>query len=480
MKKTGLFKIVMFILLGIVVATWIFSASYFSNGAVSDIEMYNIGFFDFWQLLFGSFEFSYFIQIFILILSVGALYGVLVKTGKYRAWIDNIAKSLRGNEFMFLAATAIIIALLSSVFDYGYSLFIFYPLIISVILAMGYDKFTALLATFGAQLVGTIGSTLGNNTAGVVNGLIGAASNNAIFAKIALLAAAIGVLLYFLAKAKRNKLMIVQNTKDDMFAGEKLSNKYSNKHIVVVLIILFVLLVLGCTAWKASFKVEAFDNFKTNLEETQVKLPYFHITATGFDYGSKKIAIFSKLLGTFSAFGNWYYAEMAVMCFLAALILGLRYRVKNVFESMGEGAKKMLRPALLVMFIYTVIYFAGNTMFYPTIAKFILNITGKFNLFFATITMAIASALHVDMLYVSNYAIPQIAAMTESKEVVGILTQGVYGVTMLAAPTSAVLALGLSYLGITYKDWMKKSWKLILCLLALVLIACIICTLAYK
>ena len=58
MRKTGLFKIIMFILLGIVVTTWIFSASYINNGELVELGMYNVGFFDFFQLLFGSFEFE--------------------------------------------------------------------------------------------------------------------------------------------------------------------------------------------------------------------------------------------------------------------------------------------------------------------------------------------------------------------------------------------------------------------------------------
>ena len=95
MRKTGLFKIIMFILLGIVVTTWIFSASYINNGELVELGMYNVGFFDFFQLLFGSFEFEYFIQIFILLVSIGALYGVLGKTGKYRAWIEKVANKMK-------------------------------------------------------------------------------------------------------------------------------------------------------------------------------------------------------------------------------------------------------------------------------------------------------------------------------------------------------------------------------------------------
>ncbi len=477
MKKTGLFKIIMFVLLGVIVATWIFSASYFTNGTISDLDMYNVGFFDFWQLLFGTFEFQYFIQIGLLILSVGALYEVLGKTGKYRAWVERIVKNFTGAELVFLLCVAFLVVVISSVFDYGFALFIFFPFLISIILALGYDKFTALIATFGSMLVGTIGSTTGYNTSGVINNLLTADANNAIVVKIILLVLAMGIEFYFLVKAKRTKNS--KASEDDQFIGEKVSNKYSVVWIIVVFSLLFVILVLGCTKWQNTFGIKLFSDVKDSIVDFKVKLPFFHLTTTGIDSGTQKVAIFGKILGTVSAFGEWYYAEMSVMCLLAAMLIGLLYRVKDLFETMAEGAKKMLQPAFLIMLIYSVIYFAGNTMFYPTIASLLLGITNKFNIFFGTVTMAIASALHVDMLYVANYSIPQIAATGASNETIGILAQGIYGVTMFVAPTSGILALGLCYLGISYKEWIKKSWKLILSLLALVIVACIVTMLVY-
>ena len=291
MKKTGLFKILLFTLLGIVVATWIFSASYFTNGQLTNLDMYNVGFFDFWQLLFGAFEFSYFIQILLLVLSVGALYGILGKTGKYRAWVDRIVNRQKGSELMFIIITSIVIAVLSSVFDYGFALFIFYPLLISIILAMGYDKHTAFLATFGAQLIGIIGSTLGANTAGAINTILLSENNNAIAVRIGLLVCALGVLIYFLTKAKRDVSKV--NEKDDMFAGEKISNKYSKTGIIVVFCLLFVILVLACTNWSTTFKVDFFTNLKTKLDGISVKLPYVHITVDGIDSGTKEVSIFN-------------------------------------------------------------------------------------------------------------------------------------------------------------------------------------------
>ena len=461
MKKTGLFKIIMFTLLGILLVTWFVPASYFTDGNLSSLGMNRVGFFDFFQLLFGTFGFAYFIQIFILLVSIGALYGVLVKTGKYGALIEKIASKFKGKEQVFLIAAAFLIAALTSVFDYGLLLFIFIPAIISIILAMGYDKITACITTFGAILIGTIGTTLGYNIVGVINEQINGTLTTALPYKIGMFVLCFAALVVYLLKVKKTNKVDKEDAKTiDMFAGEKISNKYSVAPIIVIFSILFVLLIMGCTAWNSTFGINVFTDFNTKVSEVSIK---------GF-------AIFGNLLGTVNAFGNWYYAEMTIMCLLAALLLGRFYRMKHrdMFSYMAQGAKNMLAPALMIVLVYAVIYFAGNTMFYPTIADFILKATSKFNIFFSTIVMILGSALHVDMLYVASYVIPQLAAQDVNTTVLAVLIQGIYGVTMFVAPTSVILVLGLSYLNIPYKEWIKTTWKLALVLFAIVMVALIL------
>ena len=474
MKKTGLFKIIMFILLGMVVATWIFSASYFNEGNLAELGMYNIGFFDFFSLIFGSFEFAYFLQIFILLLSIGALYGVLGKTGKYRAWIEKIENYFKGVEFIFLLIVAFLIAVLTSVFDYGYLILLFFPLLVSTILAMGYDKVTALVTTVGAVLIGTIGNIVGNATSGVVADIIGIEATSGFYYKLGLLILSLIPLVLYLSKAKKTKKTTKALEEEDMFIGEKEPNKYSIASIIVIFSLLFVLLIIGCTAWNNSFKIDIFSKLHENVTTWSPKLPYIHITTDGIETGSEKVAIFTKLFGTVSAFGEWRYAEMSMICLIAAVVLGLLYRVKGIFAAMADGAKKMLKPAFLVMMAYTVVYFAGNQMIFPTIAKLILSISGKFSVILSSIVLALGSVLHVDILYVANYVVPQLAAYDVDKSLVALLTQSIYGVTMFVAPTSAFLVFGLSYLNVPYKEWIKKTWKLVVTLLAVVLIILLI------
>ena len=81
--------------------------------------------------------------------------------------------------------------------------------------------------------------------------------------------------------------------------------------------------------------------------------------------------------------------------------------------------------------------------------------------------MVLGSVFHVDILYVANYVVPQIVAKDANPILVSIMTQSIYGVTMFIAPTSAFLVFGLTYLNVPYKEWVKKSWKLIVALLAI-------------
>lgn len=468
MKKSGLFKIIMFILIAIIILTWFIPAGYYNSGDLVDLGMNQLGFFDFWQLLFASLggsDFGYFVQIFLFIMSVGALYGVLGKTGKYRAAIEKIANKFKGNEFHFVAIVAFILVALTSVFSYELWLFIFIPALISIILLLGYDKITACVATFGAMLIGNIGSTIGYNIVGAIQESLGITKlANGIYYRLGILVFSLAALIFYLYKAKRTTVKKDEEnlTKEDLFAGESKANKYSVAPIIVIFSILFVLLILGCTAWEATFNVKIF----TTLNEK----------ITSFAIGKDKFTIFGKLLGNVSAFGSWHYAEMAVMCTLSALLLGRFYRMshKETIDNMIDGAKKILNSAVLVVLAYTVVYFACNTMVYPTIADFILKATSKFNIFFSTICMILGSALHVDMLYVVNYVIPQLAGQNVSTLVMSLLAQGIYGVTMFVAPTSAVLVLGLSYLGIPYKEWLKRTWKLLIALLTIVLVAIIL------
>ena len=216
--------------------------------------------------------------------------------------------------------------------------------------------------------------------------------------------------------------------------------------------------------------INLFETIHASLTSFTIKLPYFHIANSGVDAGLHDVAILVKIFGEISAFGNWYYTEMAVVCLMAALLLGKMYKV-NTFEAMADGVKKILKPTMMVMLVYVVIYFVGMEMFFPTVAKLILGLTKNFNVLTSYIVTALGSALHVDILYIANYVAPQIAAQDGANvTTLAVMTQSVYAAIMLIAPTSVFLVFGLTYLNIPYKEYVKKVWKLVVALLGISLV----------
>lgn len=481
MKKSGLFKILLLIVFAFAILSWFLKASYFdaqtgSLIALKDIftQYYGldlsiqIGFFDIFKLIFAAM--MYFYEKFIFILSVGAFYGVLSKTGKYRAWIDKIAEKFKGNEKAFLITVSVVLLLISSLTNYGLLFLIIIPLLIGIVIALGYDKITAFITTFGAVILGELGSTLGYNITVAINNTLETTFKTGLGYKIGLLVFGIVFLVIYILKAKHSKV----DTKEmDELVGEKSSNKYSVVSLIVVLSVIVVLLVLGCTYWSSFVK----EGGTTFFEKIHNKIMATKVA---------KMELFKNLNGTYNsiffasnqsieanpalaAFGYWGLQEMSIILLLASLLIGRLYRIKHsdILNSMVAGVKKFLVPALLMLFTH-VILLVGQ-YYYPVIAEFILNLSSKFNVLLSSFTMMIGTLFNFDMQYITGNVLPQVVAHGGNTKLLMLMVQSIYGVVSLIAPTSLMLIVGLSYLDIPYCEYIKKMWKYILILLAVVI-----------
>ena len=87
----------------------------------------------------------------------------------------------------------------------------------------------------------------------------------------------------------------------------------------------------------------------------------------------------------------------------------------------------------------------------------------------------ISTIINIDILYVIQSGLPYLVkSYPEAANSLAIITQSLHGLTLIIAPTSALMIVGLEYLGISYKEWLKTSWKLVLQLLAIILIIILI------
>ena len=459
MKKNGLLKIIGILALIIMVLSWIIPASYYSGSTVIDLGTMPVGIFDLLSYPFLSFQ--YFIQTVVFILTVGTLYGVLENTGKYRNILEKLVKRLKGKEQLFIVIITLILTALSSILGLNLMMFVFIPALVAIILLMGYDKITAFLITIIPMFIGMIGSTYSIYINGYINQVIGITEfDNDLLTKVALLV--IGYVIYImftLNYAKKAKKAKLDSEEEIPFIGEKKQVKKASWPIYVIFAIIFILLILAPTPWADVFGVEFFSKL--------------HETITDWTIGEYPLV--ANLLGYLEGFGSWTYLEISMIIFAAAIIIGFTYKQKlsEIIDNMLNGLKKMLKPALLVSFSMMIIIMTAYHPFYITITDYIINLSDNFNIFLTSFITIIGSVLNVDMIYLAQSSIPLIAGTfpaTEAINSLAIITQSFYGLTMLIAPTSTLLILGLTYLDIPYVEWLKKSWKLLLELFVVIVI----------
>ena len=267
------------------------------------------------------------------------------------------------------------------------------------------------------------------------------------------------------AALKNEDIIVVKESKtDEDLVPTVVASKNKIWPFVLVFSLLFVIFVLAFITWGDNgFKVALFTNITKSVNEFKL---------FGFP-------LFAKLLGSFNAFGSWTITDMFLPMALAVLLLAVLYKVKldDIFEGFANGAKKAFGPALLVIFMYTILVMVTYHPFQLTIYKAILGLTKGFNIATTVLVAVLASFFNSDVAYTFQSVVPYYTSVitnVDNYSIPAIIFQSVYGLTMLVAPTSLALMAILSYLGVSYKEWLKSVWKLLLELFVVLLIVFII------
>lgn len=534
MKKHNTVKVVLITLLVLLVLSWIFPAAYFSSEYV-DQGRVQMGLADVFNYFMTSL--SYFGHYALYIILVGCFYGILYKIPAYRTFLDKVVAKVNAKVFIVITVILLAFGVSFAGLQVGYAIFI--PLIVSLILLMGYDKIVAAMVVVGSMAAGLVGTTYAYGNLSILTGVLGLETNYQFGVRFVLLLVGIVVVLFntFMyikntmgekkvvsapakkkeetheevvvakkveapkkapakntkpapkkAPAKKNtkskgsrkntnkaalrdediivvKEAVLNDSKeDDYLVPTRVEMTHRVWPFVVGFILLFILLVLSWLTWgEGGFGVTVFDDITTKF--TEFKL-------FGFP-------IFSKIYGTVNSFGNWSVIDLFFPITLLSIILIIIYNVKfdDVLDGIVSGAKKALLPAFISLLLYTILVTVTYHPYQLAFYKAILGLSKGFNIGTVTLTTILATFFNVDPAYAFQSLLPYLTSVitkTEDYGMVGIIAQAMYGVTTLFAPTSFILMCSLAYLGVSYKDWLKNTWKLLLELFVILLIVFII------
>ena len=139
MKKNSVLKAILLTILAVVVCTWVFESVTF-NGELVDGERLQVGIFDLFAYSIDVLR--YFPYIIVMVLAIGAFYGVAYRIPAYRDLLDRIVEGFKGKENIFLIATIVLISAIVSVTGLSFGMLFVFPLIISLVSISGFFSLT--------------------------------------------------------------------------------------------------------------------------------------------------------------------------------------------------------------------------------------------------------------------------------------------------------------------------------------------------
>lgn len=483
-SKYGLLKVLGISFLVFAVLSWIIPAGTYSGSTYTAGETSPVG-------LYGLFvnplySFGIFVQYIVVFLAIGGLYGVMNKTGVYSKLVEGISNKFKNKKTLFLIITMILFILFTSLVGSQVALFVFVPFFIAILMTLGYDKITALAATIGSILVGVIGSTYGTGV--VFKSFLSMDANNGIIYKAIFLVLVSTLYIFFILSknklAKKEEKVVEEKTKrgrkkkeevalekkedkvkkvDIPLYDGKADNKKSIIPLVVILVLLAVVIFAGMFNWYYTFGLEFFDNIYESL--------------MGLEIGG--VAIIAKIFGEIPQIGYFGNYDLAAILLIASVLIGWIYgnKFNEFIDGFKDGAKKMILPAIYVMFASIIFSVMVNTSanISATITNFLLGLAKEFNVLVVSIVGLVGSFFYNDFPYLingmygalSNYDVVFYPIMT-------IILNATYGIAMLILPVSITLIAGLKYMDVSYKDWVKYIWKFLLYTFVLLIIFALI------
>ena len=470
-KKHSLVKVAGIMVLITVLLTWLIPQGMFSNGSLNVTEITRIGIFDFFT--YGLLGMYYFTVLVTFVFVLGAFYEVLSRTKGYQNLTSSIAKIFKGKEILFVLVVSFILAAITAITNEYIVVLSVVPFIITIMNKMGLDKITGFTTTFGAILVGTLGSVYNAKIVGITvnyfsNMGIDYGFNTLLWVKLVMffvsyIAFNVFAILHLLKERKNKKNEVMS----DLFESKETNENSRSKSwsIAIILVLVTVITLLAYLPWTSAFNTEWTTKALKAINECEI-------------FGS---TIFAFILGGVQAFGQWDIFGVQVTMLVAILVIKLvdKMSFNDIIESLGEGFKKVSKLVVILLICYLVLEFAVMYPVIPTMVDWFLGLFSKASdklvVILSTITGLFTSMFTVEYQYtfslIGQYLATNYANFTNQ---IAFMLHSTYGLASMFSPASAILLMGLSYLGISYKEWMKYIWKFLVVMFVIIIILMII------
>ena len=435
---------ILFLLLFLVAAaTWVIPAGEYQRqgedevpvaGTYARVEQQPQGVGDVIQASFHGFYDAVDVALFILM--VGGFLGVVMKTGAIDAGVSNVIRILGGREILLIPVMMVLFSLGGTSFGRWEETMAFYPLLIPVFVAAGYDPLVGIAVVLLGSGAGVLASTVNPFATGIASGFAGVSLGDGLMVRLVMLAvfdaAAIWYVMHYAAKVRSHPERSLVAGFSRKFESKKGGGvpDLNGKRKLTLLLFAGVFLVMV-------YAVIPFD-------EIGLPLPALH----------------------------WWFPELSGLFLGGAVVIGLVYGLKEqeLVDSFVSGAADLVGVAFIIgisrgitvlmdggKITDTVLYWGEHALEGAGSVGFILLVY----LIYLPLSILIPSSSGLATLSVPIMApLGQFAGI--GGELIVTAFQSASGLVNIVTPPAAVVMGGLALGDVPYDRWVKFVWKLIL------------------
>ena len=408
------------------------------QAADGSISYYNSG------DLFGAIDVAMFILV------IGGFLGVTMTTGAIQTGIGRVVASLKGRERLMIPILMALFALGGTTFGMAEESLAFYLLIISVMVAAGYDSLVGVSILLLGCGIGVMGSTINPFATGIASGFAGVGIDAGLIGRVVILVlgTAIGIwwVMRYASRIKaqpdtsmlgegRTEIDAYFKEKSEVDEGKPMTG--SQKVVLGLFFLAFVVMMIGVIPWE--------------------------------DLGITAIAT-----------RWWWFPEMTASFLVFAILIGFAGRMKEgaFVESFVNGARDLLGVALIIGIARGVTVIMTNGQITDTILNAAEQaVSGLGGVAFINLMYLLflpLSFLIPSSSGLATVAMPIMAPLASFAEVPTQLVVTAFqtgnGLINLITPTSAVVMGGLAIGKVGYGTWLKFVWPLLLMLAVLCMV----------
>lgn len=402
------------------------------------------------------------IEVALFILIIGGFLGVIDRTGAINSGISSLITHNRGKEKKLIFLLMLLFSLGGTTYGMYEETIVFYPLVIPIILAAGFDTITAVAVVLLGAGVGVLGSTVNPFATGVASQSLGLSVGDGIGWRLLILASSVLVTIWYVyayaLKVQKNpeKSLVASTLQEDKkhFAiPTGIETVNSKQKVVLVLFMLtFVVMIASLIPWSAI--IPNFTFFEDNLAWLQ------NLPVLGVLLGKDALPL-----------GDWYFAEISMLFLTMSVIIGLLYKLKEdtIIDGFLTGASGLLGVAFVVAVARGIQVIMNEGQITSTFLYWCEGMLSKMpkGLFsvFAFIIYIPLSFLIPSTSGLASATMAIVGPMADfvgvQKHVVVTAFQSASGIVNIVTPTSGVVMGALAIARVPFDKWLLFCGKLL-------------------